>query len=219
MADQKQKRFNLSRVQPFEDFPQRYEDWFRRNKYVYQSELEAVRSLLPETGLGVEIGVGTGRFAVPLAVKTGVEPSRRMREIAERKGLEVVEGFAEKLPFKSGRFDFALMVTTVCFVNSIEKAFQEAYRVIKKDGCLIVGFIDKNSRLGKMYQNIKEKSVFYKVAEFFSVDEIIDNLRQAGFKKFDFSQTLFRKLRDVKKIEPVKPGCGQGSFVVIRAAK
>ncbi len=47
------------------------------------AELAAVESLWPATGQGLEIGVGTGRFAVPLGIKIGVEPARAMAEIAK----------------------------------------------------------------------------------------------------------------------------------------
>ena len=54
----------------------RYEAWFTRNPAAYHSELLAVRALLPWQGLGLEIGAGTGRFAAPLGVTVGVDPSR-----------------------------------------------------------------------------------------------------------------------------------------------
>jgi hypothetical protein len=52
--------------------------------------------MLPEGGTGIEIGVGTGRFAAPLGIKVGVEPARAMGEIARReRGIEVVAGVLE----------------------------------------------------------------------------------------------------------------------------
>jgi SAM-dependent methyltransferase len=48
---------------------------------------------------GVEIGVGTGLFAVPLGILIGVEPSPRMAELARYRGIEVLENVAEELPF------------------------------------------------------------------------------------------------------------------------
>jgi len=81
----------------FEHFVNEYEEWFLKHKFAYLSELKAVKALLPE-GRGVEIGVGTGRFAVPLKIKIGVEPSKRMGKIARRRGILVIEGTAENLP-------------------------------------------------------------------------------------------------------------------------
>ena len=209
----------MVKIEPFEKYPLQYEDWFERNRFVYKSELLAIRRLLTKKGEGIEIGVGSGRFAVPLMINQGVEPAKKMREIARQRGIEVIDAVAEDLPFADSQFDFALMVTTICFLDDIETAFKEAYRVLKCSGEFILGFIDKNSPLGKIYQQHKNASVFYKIATFYSVNEIVHHLTKAGFKNFDFVQTLFHDLTEIKTIEQIKKGYGEGSFVVIRGIK
>ena len=79
-----------------------YDDWFVRNEPAYRSELAAVKAFLPLCGQGLEIGVGTGRFAEPLGVKEGVEPAKGMATISRERGIKVYEAYAEKLPFKDG---------------------------------------------------------------------------------------------------------------------
>lgn len=69
-----------------------------------------MRAFLPWSRLGVEIGVGSGRFAVPLDIRVGIDPSPRMLAIAAARGIEVVEGVAEDLPFSRASFDYALVV-------------------------------------------------------------------------------------------------------------
>jgi ubiquinone/menaquinone biosynthesis C-methylase UbiE len=209
----------MPKIKPFEEYPRRYEDWFRKNKFAYQSELLAVKALIPGNGEGIEIGVGSGRFAEPLGIKLGIEPSPKMRKIAEKKGIKVIDGVAEKLPFDDKQFKFILMVTTICFLDNIENALKEAYRVLKPRGYLIIGFVDKNSTLGKVYLKHKIGNVFYKLANFYSVDEVVSCLRKAGFGNFTFVQTISHNLTNIKEIEPTKEGYGQGSFVVIRATK
>jgi ubiquinone/menaquinone biosynthesis C-methylase UbiE len=209
----------MARVEPFEEYASQYEDWFKRNRFAYESELRAIREQLPKTGKGIEIGVGSGRFAAPLGIKIGIEPSRKMRELAQNRGIETIEGIAERLPFRDSQFEFALMVTTICFVDDIQASFQEAYRVLKPGGCFIIGFIDKESPVGRSYQQRKKKSVFYRIATFYSVDEVVSNLKKVAFRNFNFTQTIFHNLGDIKDIEPIKEGYGEGSFVVIRATK
>ena len=209
----------MPKTEPFEKFTERYEAWFEKHKYAYLSELEAVRKLLPKEGKGAEVGVGTGRFAAPLGIKLGVEPSKAMAEIARRRGIEVIEGVAESLPFLDESLDYLLMVTTICFVDDPEKALREAYRVLKPGGALIIGFVDRNSPIGWEYEQNKEKSVFYREARFFSTEELLELLKKVGFKKFEIVQTLFHRLDEIKEVEPVKPGYGEGSFVVIKAVK
>lgn len=204
---------------PFEEHVDLYERWFEKNHLAYESELRAVASLLPHGGVGIEIGVGTGRFAAPLGIRLGVEPSEPMAAIARQRGIEVIQGVAESLPFAGARFEFALMVVTLCFVDDAPLSIQEAYRVLKDGGWLIVGFIDRQSPLGRRYQNRKVESVFYRDARFYSADEVIGLMQTAGFREFSSVQTLFQDGLQIQTPDPVRPGHGQGSFVVLRGTK
>ncbi|MCD6599634.1 MAG: class I SAM-dependent methyltransferase [Dehalococcoidia bacterium] len=206
-------------TEPFEQYSTEYENWFEENGFAYQSELAAIRELIPDHKKGIEIGTGTGRFAAPLGIEIGIDPSPKMREIAKSHGLEVYDAVAEALPFSDASFDFALMVTTICFLDDVEAALKEAYRIIKPSDSLIIGFIDKDSPLGKLYQQHKKKSVFYDVATFYSVSEIISLLKKVSFKRFNFAQTIFHNLAEISDTEPVEAGYGEGSFVVVRAIK
>jgi SAM-dependent methyltransferase len=206
-------------VTDFDRNVQQYEEWFVKHPFAYVSELHAVRELLPLTENGVEIGVGTGRFSAPLGIRQGIEPSRAMAEVARKKGLDVISGVAENLPYKDSKFEFCLMVTTVCFLDDIDLAFQEAYRVLGPRGSFVIGFVDRNSPIGREYEQRKNESPFYKTATFYSVDELLVHLKKAGFQKFRFCQTLFGPLQDMLEPSDVKEGFGEGSFVVIRAEK
>ncbi|GAI25505.1 unnamed protein product [marine sediment metagenome] len=59
----------MPKTEPFEKYTDRYENWFERNRYVYQSEINAIREILPDFENGIEIGIGSGRFAEPLGIK------------------------------------------------------------------------------------------------------------------------------------------------------
>lgn len=209
----------MPKIEPFEKLTQEYEDWFEKNDILYRSELNAVKREIPDKGIGIEIGVGTGRFAYPLGIKAGIEPSEKMAEIARSRGIEVQSGVAEALPFENNSFDYILMVTTVCFLDEISKAFKEANRVLKPGGRFIIGFIDRESVIGKKYQNQKDNDPFYKWATFYSTEELAELLYKATFTDLRFSQTIFGNISDSAKEEPVKEGYGEGSFVVINAKK
>ncbi len=76
-----------------------YEAWFKKNSFVYQSELLAIKALMPRQGRAIEIGVGSGLFAGPLGIKMGIDPSRVMLEKANARGIHTTQGVAEALPF------------------------------------------------------------------------------------------------------------------------
>jgi len=206
-------------IKPFEEHSDLYEDWFGKNKYVYLSELEAVRKLLPKNSKGVEIGVGSGRFAAQLGIKLGVEPSPVMSRIAKSRGITIVDGTAENLSLDSSSFDFVLMVTTICFLDDVMKSFLEVNRILKNNGQFIIGFVDRNTTIGKEYEKFKEENIFYKYATFFSTEEILTLYKKAGFSKFKIVQTVFGKLSEINSIEPVINGYGKGSFVVTNGTK
>jgi len=67
----------------FDIYTNEYDQWYERNKFVYLSELEALKKVVPKKGKGLEIGVGTGRFAEPLGISYGLDPSEKMLEIAK----------------------------------------------------------------------------------------------------------------------------------------
>ena len=209
----------MPRTEPFENHPAKYEAWFEENMFAYRSELEAVQHFMPDHGEGVEIGVGSGKFAAPLGIKIGIEPAAAMRKIADARGIEVHDAVAERLPFKSGYFDYALMVTTICFVDDIEASFREAARILKAHGELIVGFVDRDSSLGKIYEEHKAENVFYREATFYSAKEVLNLLSKTGFEEAEAVQTVFGSLPEIRTVQRYKQGHGEGGFVVIRARK
>jgi len=209
----------MPRIGAFEAHSERYEAWFARHEAAYLSELLAVRAFLPWSGRGLEIGVGSARFAAPLGVQVGVDASPAMLDLAAARGVEVVAGTAEQLPFPPACFDYALVVTTICFVDSPARMMAEAHRVLKPEGSLVIGFIDRDSPLGRDYLAHQTESVFYREATFYSAGDVEQLLGEAGFTIRPWGQTLSRSLAETREIEPLQPGRGRCSFVVVSACK
>ncbi len=89
----------------------------------------------------------------------GFEPSTRILIIAEERAIQVVEGVTGELPFADARFDFALMVTTTCFMDDVDVAVRKVRRVLKNFRRFIVGFIDKSSVLDRLYEKGRRENV------------------------------------------------------------
>jgi SAM-dependent methyltransferase len=200
---------------PFDRHPAEYDRWFDEHERVYQAEVRALRRLVPAGERGVEIGIGTGRFALPLGIDTGIDPAAGMLAIARARNLCVSQAVGEDLPFRDGEFDFALLVTVVCFVEDPGRLLREAARVVKPGGRVIVGFIDKESALGKLYAARKDTDKFYKDARFYSSPEIAAFFREAGLGELRFCQTIFGVPGDDPAAYDVREGHGEGAFVAV----
>ena len=209
----------MPRVEPFNKYLNEYNEWFDEHRYVYLSELEAVRHFIPQGKKGIEVGIGTGRFAIPFGIKEGVEPSVSMRKFAQQEGLNVYEGTAEELPLADESYDFVLMVTTICFIDDVKKAFGEVKRILKLGGNFIIGLVDRSSPLGKTYEEIKNQNNFYRYATFYSTDEVKKLLEENGFRNIEVIQTVFGELPNIYNLQRFKKGYGEGGFVVINATK
>jgi len=201
----------------FEEAAIEYDEWFETHEWVYKSEVEAIKNLIPETGEGIEIGVGTGRFSVPFGIKVGVEPAKAMAEIARKRGIHVYEAKAENLPFHANSFDFALMVTTLCFLEDTFHALKGIKRILKPTGKIVIGMLDEDSPPGKLCEEKRKKSKFYKDARFYSVNQVLDWLKKLKFDNLQTVQTIFKNPDEIQRLETIEEGFGKGLFVVISA--
>jgi ubiquinone/menaquinone biosynthesis C-methylase UbiE len=173
---------------------------------------------VPSQGSGIEIGVGTGRFATALGVRVGLDPSLEMLQRARGRDLVVLGGVAEALPFSDEAFDYCLIVTTICFVDNAQKMMREVRRVLKPYGSVILGFIDRESPLGQDYLDRQSENVFYQEATFYSAHDVETLLVREGFVNLRWVQTLFSKESvQAKTIERLRSGYGEGSFVAVKA--
>ena len=194
----------------FNKYAEEYDEWYDKNKTIYKLELEVIKKFIPKpekNKKGLEIGVGTGRFAEPLGIEYGLEPSKSMAEIAKKRGIKVYEGIAENIPFKDEFFDYVLMTTTLCLLKDPIKGLCEIKRVLKSNWTLIIGMIDKDSPLGKFYESKKEKSRFYKNVKFYSLNEVLNWLKELKYKNIKYNRVKLNENDD------------KGSFVVICAKK
>lgn len=209
-------------IAAFDEGSKEYDSWYKspKGRVIFKSELLAVKALLPR-GQGVEVGVGTGVFASELGVGFGVDPSTKCLKIAQKRGIKVICGTGEALPFKDGSFDFMLYVVTLCFLADPKGAFKEGSRVLKPKGKIVVCFIPRDSPWGKFYLEKKAAGHrFYKHANFYTSKEVGEMLQRAGFIPEAQICTLLQRPDAVTNIEkPLRKGCEMAGFCCIRAEK
>jgi len=208
---------NIIRI--FEESAPEYDAWFEKNRSAYESEILALKRFLAPRGRSLEIGVGTGRFAAPLGLEVGVEPAKAMAGMAQKRGIKVVMATAEALPFGSGTFHLVALVTVLCFLRDPLRALEEATRVLHPGGQILIGMLDKESPLGRLYETHQPDSKFYRLARFYAVGQVLDWLQSLAYDQVESCQTIFTDATGMTRPDPIKNGHGEGLFAVISARK
>jgi ubiquinone/menaquinone biosynthesis C-methylase UbiE len=174
----------------FEEHAEDYDTWFDDHNNVYQAQMRVLRRAVPGFHRGLEVGVGSGRFAAPLGITCGIDPSQNLIRMAKQKGVKVALGEAEHLPYRAGSFDFVLMMTVICFLDDIPRAFQETHRVLEPGGILAAGFIEAGGEIFQKYQHESIKGRFLRFATFRTCEEVVFFFKDAGFENVSILQRV-----------------------------
>ncbi len=157
----------------------------------------------------LDLGCGTGhwtRFFKNHGFEvTGIDNSDAMLTVAQRKNLNCIKADAENLPFDNHSFPVVASITMLEFVDNPGKVFDEIYRILKPNGYLILGCLNRHSVLGQT----KNNSDTFRHADFFSKTDLKQYLTHFGsphfyedvYMKDDFSIVLEPKPEE--QIQPV----------------
>lgn len=199
----------------FDALADKYDGWYVRHEALYKSELNAASSF--ECRGGLEVGVGTGRFAAPLGLRAGVDPSTAMLRRAP-KDLDLVAAVGESLPFRDRAFPCVLIVVTLCFADDPVALIAEASRVAER---VIACIVPRDSPWGVRYRREGELGhPFYSRARFYTVSEVVQFGARAGMKLSSISATL--KGEEEKEYPVESPGLDEAEhygFVCIELKK
>jgi SAM-dependent methyltransferase len=189
----------------FDSQAEKYDRWYDDHRATYLAELKIIRSILGGRGAGkegsseggsagpapgathhqagcdLEIGAGTGRFAAPLGIRLGLDPSLPMLRMARVRGVEAIRGLAEALPFRNTSMRSILVMTSLCYFDDPEMAFGEMARVLEPGGRLIIGFLGRGGDIAEHNRETEEKGTFLAHATFYSPEEVTSLLAGAGF--------------------------------------
>jgi SAM-dependent methyltransferase len=200
---------NSDSVSPFDKMALEYDAWFdKEGSLIFSVEVHAFRSLLPVLPKPwLEIGVGSGRFAQALGIKTGIDPSLKLIEMARQRGIAASLGRGEQPLFGEESFGTAFLIVTLCFLDSPLDVLNEAKRILKPGGKIVLGLVPRESSWGKFYQQKKKEGHrFYKYATFYSCDEVVRFLVKAGFLIEKIVSTLFQRPGEVRHMEEPREG-------------
>lgn len=230
--------------QPFDEHAEEYDAWFLKNLNVFRSEVLLLRRFLDQPGRALSVGCGTGLFEHVLLgehgidIHFGVEPASAMAHIAQKRGMEVRSGSAENLPYGVEEFDTVLLNGIPSYVERLDAAFAEAFRVLRRGGAIVVADVPAESSYGLLYrlagvtgtwEDPRLSAVapphpypveFTLTANWRTTEEKAELLRSAGFVELEYAQTLTRhpKYSDDGVEEPVE-GFDRGDYVAVRALK
>lgn len=206
-------------MEVFNELAEDYDKWYQQNKEVFETECRLISALELE-GFGIEIGVGTGIFAPFSKISIGIDPAVKMLKIARRRNVEVVRAIGEAIPFKDEVFDFAIMITTLPFLKDAEDVLEEIKRILKNRGRIAIVDVPKNSKWGESYEEKKAKGHrFYKHANFYNFEEILELLKEKGFKIERIKATLRQPPGEVKFVEEPEDEFKGHGFAGIKAMK
>ena len=171
--------------------------------------LELLQGALEGAGHVLDIGVGTGRFAVPLARAgidlTGLDLSEAMlKQLVVNSGGErlvrLVRGDATRLPFPDDTFGASLTVWVFHLISNWRVAVDELVRVIVPDGRLVVeiGGWDAALRLDTMFCEFAGIPARHHGLN--DIADLDDHMRTHGFVRKDLGEVPDRDTGTIEDI-------------------
>lgn len=208
----------------FDLITEEYDSWYdsEKGKPLYESELQCLESLAEDCPLPVlEIGAGTGRFAKWFPGAIGIDPALNALRYAQRRGVRVIQATGDMLPFRNEAFGTVFIVLTLCFVQAPLAVLKEAKRVLKREGDIVIGFINKDSSWGSFYEEKKKNGhPVYGRAQFYSFEDVEKLLQQSGLTISRVKSTLLQRPDGEPMVEKPIDGFIDGAgFLCVKVKK
>ncbi len=228
----------------FDQYAEKYDSWFLDNENVLMSEVKLVAKTLEKCKNVFSVGCGSGLFESILksdygiSIEEGLEPSKDMAAIAQKRGLKVTVETAEEHNYNNLKYDTILYNGCPGYIGDLHKALSNSYNALNKGGKIILIDIPKESGYGLLYNLAKAvknwddallKDVYPRnpypielvtLANWRTTKEKIEILEKIGFNNFEFYQTLTtHPVYSDNSIEEPIEGYDKGDYVAICAYK
>lgn len=177
----------------------RYEETVIVQKKVIEIMLGRLYDMAPPTSplRILDVGAGTGmllrslRRMFPDAFLTGIDLAPGMGNTAldttaRDEKLLYVEGDAERLPFSEGAFDLVVSTSAFQWLNTLDAAFAEAFRVLSPGGTFLFAFFGEGTlcelqnsyRSALLSENALDRDRSHR---FFKCNEVAEALARLGY--------------------------------------
>lgn len=137
----------------------------------------------------LEVGIGTGRMAVPLAARgvrvTGVDISTGMLDVlrGKREDIDVLVAEGGSLPFRDAIFDAALFVHILHLVPDPAATIHAALAAVRPGGCVIAGSDAPREGIRDEAEGIIRQAVLE-----------VTGLDLGGWKPYEETQALLERI-------------------------
>lgn len=162
----------------------------------------------------LDLATGTSDIAIELSsIKEckiiGVDPSSKMLEVGQSKidkknlndKILLEKGNAENLKYDDGMFDVVTIGYGVRNFTNLKNSLKEIYRVLKKDGLLIILETSlPSSPLVRVFYNIHTKLYVRIIGMIFSNNSDAYGYLESSAKTFPYGKDFIKILRDVNFI-------------------
>ncbi len=122
---------------------ERRDRYIRRSSTYHKDLIRLLRYCIPEGSDVLEIGCGTGQLLASLqpARGVGIDISARMLDIARARysHLSFVQDDVETMSLKE-KFDYVILSDTLGYLEDIQKAFQQVWKICHPDTRIIVTY-------------------------------------------------------------------------------
>lgn len=150
----------------------------------------------------IDLGIGPGLLSqelhtqMPNAIIIGVDPNKKMLSLAQQNAcfdtFEAKLGSSENIPVDDGSADIVVSRFSLTYWKDPKKSFSEMFRVLKKDGCVILEVINKDFPIWRLFL-IKVHMLFNKAGadvtkyhvdvykDAYTIDQVEQFFFNAGF--------------------------------------
>ncbi|XMB85285.1 class I SAM-dependent methyltransferase [Mycoplasmatota bacterium WC44] len=203
-----------------------YESWYKtlEGDYVLKKESELLLKMIGDTANKsiLDIGCGTGVHSILVSSINnkviGIDCSKKMILEANKKAsdnLSFLEMDSTNLEFVDEQFDIVMSLAMIEFVEGKERVIEEAMRVLKPGGMLLVGTIQKHSEFANMYESqyFQENTVF-KYASFMSREELESFFNEFHVRTEECLFNSYDKIKHLNNVDTKSDDTQIGGFMI-----